>query len=354
MNAYINETGTVRKKKDRVFIMTVVSCALSVLGVLMKSFYADAEILPYDPSMLFILSLITGSMLLSCALTVLLSKGRYVLYLITLALPLVFSCSVHVLLGASAAETLLALAFVPSAAVVSLCMSSSCEKTHTLSANAVVLMLTLLSALALSHYESFGEISAASLGAVKSSLLSSFEEVLETYSYAGLGITQAQLHEVFELSVLLTPAFAIALVSILSYIEITLTRILVLDRDVCKEGLTHWPLKLSRLASVIFLVSFLIFVFAVSDEKKILVMTGANLFIALLPGFFLLGLRAAPSHFKRPGLFGILFWILIIMYCIRNPAILLMIFAVMGAFDNLFKAFRERFYGEKTDKKDKK
>ena len=178
--------------------------------------------------------------------------------------------------------------------------------------------------------------------------------MLETYSYAGLGITQAQLHEVFELSVLLTPAFAIALVSILSYIEITLTRILVLDRGVCKEGLTHWPLKLSRLASVIFLVSFLIFVFAVSDEKKILVMTGANLFIALLPGFFLLGLRAAPSHFKRPGLFGILFWILIIMYCIRNPAILLMIFAVMGAFDNLFKAFRERFYGEKTDKKDKK
>lgn len=354
MNASTNCTGIAKAKKDRVFIMTASSCILSLLGILAKRVYANANTLPYDPSMLFLLSFIASSMLLSCALTVLACKGKRNLYIITALTSAAVICTSHILLGACTAETLLALAFVPSGVTVSLCIKSGCEKTHTVVANAVVISLVFVLSFLLGLYEAFGEISLDVLENLKQYVRETLETVYKSYEYAGLSFTSSQISDIFNLAVLLLPSTVCAVISVLSYVEATLVRLIVLDRRIDKAEITHWPLKMSRLSSLVFLFAFIVFVFGIGQKSTLFYMTAANLMLALVPGFLLIGIRSAPSRFKRPSLFGIIFGIFLVIYCIRNPIILVLMLAVSGAFDNLFSAFRERFYGEKKENKDKK
>ncbi len=354
MNASINETGVTRNKKNRVLLMSLAACALSVLGILIKSYYADASVLPYDPSMLFLLSFISGSMLLASALTVLSVGGKRFLFTAVASLSALTVGAVHVLLGAPFAETLLSLTFVPSAVVLATCMKNGCEKTHTVVANAVILSLTGLFSLLLTLYETFGEISAKSVGVISKHLEDTFNAVYSTYGYEAAGLTSSQMAELFDLAVVMIPAALIALVLLLSYIEATITRLVVLDRGVCKDEIGHWPLKMSRLSSVVFLLCFVIVAFGLFRSSAVLYMTAASLLIILTPGFSLIGLRSAPSRFKRGGLFGMVFILFILIYGMKNPAILFLLVSVSGAFDNLFAPFRERFYGEKKEKNNKK
>ena len=206
MNASINETGTVKRKKDKVFIMSLAACALSVLGILSKRFYASVEILPYDPSMLFLLSFISGSMLLASALSTLASKNKYFLFFMSACLSAIAVGGVHLLLSASAAETLLALAFVPSAVVLASCMKNGCEKTHTVVANAVVLSLVSIFSLLLALYETFGEISERSIGVIKGYLEEGFTAIYSSYEYTGISLSSTQISEMFDLAVVMLPA----------------------------------------------------------------------------------------------------------------------------------------------------
>ena len=343
--------STVKAKKDRVLVMSLSACLLSMLSIFAKRFYDGASALPYDPSMLFLLSFVTSSMLLACALTVLACKNKRILFIMTTVMSATVVCATHILLGASAAETLLSLAFVPSSAVLALCIKNGCEKTHTVVANSVILSLVFVFALLLGLYEIFGEISTETLAHIKLYIKESFDAIYSSYDYTALGITSAQISDMFETTVLMFPAIACALICALSYIQATLTRLLVLDRNVCNAEIGHWPLKMSRLASVAFLFTFVAVAFGIGQGSTLFYITAANLMIVLTPGFLLIGIRSAPSRFKRPSLFGMIFGILILIYCIQNPAILLLVFSISGAFDNLFSAFRERFYGEKKEKK---
>lgn len=326
--------------------MVLAACVISMLGLLFEKLYASEQDLPYNSSMLVLLSFIASSLLLSCALTVLSKKSKALLWIIP-TVSAILIASVHIALKASASDTILSLIFIPSSVTLSLCMLSKCEKAHTVVANAVVIGLAFLLAVLLEHYEIFGEISERSVIITKEYLKETFLSLYSSYDYTALGITLSQLEGAFEITLLLIPSVFLALAATVSYIQATLTRLIVLDKGICGEELTHWPLKMSRLASVIFLLSLTVALIGSAGENSLLMITAINLVLVFVPGFFLIGIRCSGAHFRRPGLFGMIFGVLVIISCLQNPILLFILVSIMGAFDNLFTAFRSRLYGEK-------
>ncbi len=345
MNISFTDTLTPKTRRVRSVIMTVAACALSTLNIFMEKMYAGAKTLPYDPSMLYLLTFAVSGVLLACALTVLSHESKHSMWVVSLISAFTV-VSAHIALSASPADILLALAFIPSAVVISSCISGGCEKAHTVVANAVVLGLVFFLSALLEHYSAFGEVSARSVAHTANVIRESFLSIYSMYDYTSLGLTLAQITEAFNAVVLLTPALFCAFAAVISYIEITIARPVILGQGISSENLKHWPLKMSRLASLVFLAAFLMMALSISDDSNTFFTTMINLMLVLLPGFFLIGIRTSILHFRRPGLFGMIFGIFIIITCIQNPAMFFILVATIGAFDNLFTTFRARLYGE--------
>ncbi len=345
MNISFTDTLTLKQRRVRSVIMIISACAISTLNIFMEKIYAKAEALPYDPSMLYLITLAVSGVLLTCALTVLSYENKHSVWVIPVISSLVV-ISAHIALGASWSDMLLALAFIPSALVISSCISGGCEKAHTVVANAVIIGLVFFCSALLSHYSAFGEISAQSVAYTVNALRESFLSLYALYDYTSLGLTMSQIVEAFNSVILLTPAIFCAFAVIVSYIEITIARPVILGQGFSSEKLSLWPLKMSRLASFVFLAAFLMMALSMSGDSNVLFVAMINLMIVLLPGFFLIGIRTSLMHFRRPGFFGMIFGIFIIITCIQNPAMFFILVATMGAFDNLFFRFRSLLYGE--------
>ena len=354
MNTSLNSTLTPQKRRTRAIVMLIASYALSIINILIDkaSALAGKSSLTYDPSMLYAVTFTVGAMLLSCAIATLALDTRHAFWTV----PLISALAVggtYAALGASPADILIALIFIPSATVIAACLFRGCEKFHTVAANAVVLAAAFILSALLSHYGTFGELSEISVGYTVSAFRESFLEFYQNNDYSSFGLTLANLHEVFNTFLLLIPSLLCALVAVLSYIEVTLSRAILLGQGASSEAIAHWPFKLSRLASFVFLGASIMTMLSVSLENETLMIITTNLMIVFIPGFFLVGIRSSLMHFKRPGLFGMIFGALAIFACIQNPALLFILVASVGAIDNLFAVYRESLYGEQGKTKNK-
>ncbi len=347
MNISFNDTLSAPKRRARSTVMILVACALSALNIFIEKIYASTPkfISSYDPFSLYFITLITSTVLLSSALTMLSYENKNSIWMISLASACAVALSCFAL-GASPSDILLTLAFIPSAIIISICISSECEKAHSVVANAVVIGLALLLSLVLSHYSVFGEISKDSIIYALDLLRDSFLAIYDEFGYSGLGISNSYLHAVFEIALLLIPSLFCAFTAVLSYIQVSIARAVILGQGVNSEKLVHWPLKMSRLASFAFLASFLIAALSTSSENQLLIISATNMMIVLLPGFFLIGVRSSFMHVRRPGFLGMIFGVFILISCIQNPAMIFVLIATLGAIDNLFTSFRARLYGE--------
>ena len=347
MNISFNDTVRASKRRTRALFMILAACALSALNIFIEKIYAQSEkaLSSYDPFSLYFITFVASTVLLSCALTVLSYENKHYLW-IAPAVSAVIIAALYILLGASPASVLLSLAFIPSATVISVCISHGCEKAHTVVAGATVIGTVFLLALLLDHYAVFGEISKGSLTYTLNLLRDSFLEFYKEYNYAGLGINASMLSSAFDAAILMTPSLLCALAAVVSYITASISRLTVLGQGALSEKLLYWPLKMSRLASFVFLSAFLIAALSASGENAVIVLSAINVMIALLPGFFLIGVRSSFMHVRKPGFFGMIFGIFLLISCIQNPAMILVIVATLGAIDNLFSSYRARLYGE--------
>ena len=129
---------------------------------------------------------------------------------------------------------------------------------------------------------------------------------------------------------------------------------MILGQGAHSEKLERWPLKMSRLASVIFIIALIFSMLTFSGTDRSVILTMYNVMIILMPGFFLIGIRTSLLHFRRPSLFSIIIGLFVLVSCFSNPILIVFILASMGALDNLFPMVRAILYGETIKKPDPK
>ena len=127
---------------------------------------------------------------------------------------------------------------------------------------------------------------------------------------------------------------------------------LILGQGAISDSLTRWPLKMSRLASLVFITALIFSMLSFSGTGETLIITMYNLMLILSPGFFLIGIRTSLMHFRRPSLFTIIFGVIVLVSCLNNPILLVLLVASSGALDNLFPGVRAILYGEHPKKRD--
>ena len=344
MNITFPDNAGIGKRRIRAFLFLIAACALSVLYVFTENIYAaKLTVYTYNPITLYILTFAAASALFACALTLIAYKSKKLSAIATLAVCVVASASV-LALGADPIQLLLALAFIPSGIVLSACISNGFEKAHTVVGNAVIMACVFISAIAVYVYSTFGEITRRSIAYIVSVFREAFVSFYSQYS-AQAGLSGIDISATFDMLVIILPAFFCVFVSIVSYIVTTVSRAMILGQGAHSEKLERWPLKMSRLASVML-------TFSGTDRSVILTMY--NVMIILMPGFFLIGIRTSLLHFRRPSLFSIIIGLFVLVSCFSNPILIVFILASMGALDNLFPMVRAILYGETIKKPDPK
>lgn len=349
MNIYFPDSTNIGKRTTRAILFTLLSCALSVFCVFMENVYAPKlSVYAYNPVTMYTLALLVSSAFFACAFAVIANRSKK-LSALAAVISAVVVASLSFLFGASPVQMLLALAFLPSGIIVSLCISRGCEKAHTVVGNAVVLALTLALAFIISIYSSLGEVTGKAISFIVNIFRQAFVDFYGQYS-ASSALAGIDIEATFDMLVAILPAFFCIIVTIASYITVTVSRALILGQGAVSDSLTRWPLKMSRLASVIFIIALIISMLSFSGTSEALIISMYNLLLILSPGFFLIGIRTSLLHFRRPSMFSLILGIIVLVACLNNPLLLVMLVASTGAFDNLFPSVRAILYGEYTKK----
>ncbi len=349
MNISFPDTVNIGKRLVRAILLLLAACALSVFYVFIENVYAPRlTMYTYNPITLYILTFSASSVFLSGALTVLAYQNKKLTAILT-----VITCAVaagaSIALGASPIQLLLALAFIPSGTIISMCISNGLEKAHTVVGNAVIIATILVFASAIYIYSSFGEVSRRSIAYIVNVFREAFVSFYDQYS-SQTGLSGVDISATFDMFIVILPSFFCVFVSVISYIVTTVSRALILGQGAHSERIARWPLKMSRLASVIFIISLIFAMLSFSGTNRSLILTMYNIMIILTPGFFLIGIRTSVMHFRRPSFFSLVFGIFILISCLSNPILFVLLVASMGALDNLFPAVRAILYGEQLKK----
>jgi hypothetical protein len=353
MNITFPDNAGIGKRRIRTLLFLIAACALSVLYVFTENIYAaKLPVYTYNPITLYILTFAAASALFACALTLIAYKSKKLSVIATLAVCAVASASA-LALGADPIQLLLALAFIPSGIVLSACISNGFEKAHTVVGNAVIMACVFISAIALYVYSTFGEVTRRSIAYIVSVFREAFVSFYSQYS-AQAGLSGIDIPATFDMLVIILPAFFCVFVSVVSYIVTTVSRAMILGQGAHSEKLKRWPLKMSRLASVIFIIALIFSMLTFSGTDRLVILTMYNVMIILMPGFFLVGIRTSLLHFRRPSLFSIILGLFVLVSCFSNPILIVFIVASMGALDNLFPMVRAILYGETIKKPDPK
>jgi hypothetical protein len=325
--------------------MMTVACAIPLFIIGLEKLSAFTKNTTYDPLVMFLIAFIVGSMLVATSFSII-SYYSKKLAAILLSILTIAVGTLSVFLGVSPSSLLLYLSFIPVGIVISLCLVSEYEKAHTVVAAAAVLVSVLILSFLLAHYSAYGEVSSRSLTHFVSAVKQEFVSVTSEIDYESLGLSVTDISESFDSVIYMMPAIIIIFASVISYICVSLARVLLLGHGASSEGLKHWPLKMSRMASAVFLISFLIIMLSGAKSVNVTDTSALNLMLILTPGFFLIGIRSSVIHLRRSGFFGMIFMALIFFTTIKYPPLFLMIVAASGALDNLFPSFREALYGE--------
>ena len=350
MNISFPDDKGIGKRRVRAILLLLGACALSIFYIFVENIYAPRlTIYSYNPITLYILTYMASAVFMSCALTVLNFQSKKLSCVLTVIICAAVA-GASLALGASPEQLLLTLAFIPSGIVLSSCISNGFEKAHTVVGNAVIIACVLLSAVAIYIYSSFGEVSRASIAYIVNVFRDAFVSFYSQYS-TQTGLSGIDVSATFDMFIVILPSFFCVFVSIISYITATLSRALILGQGAHSEKISRWPLKMSRLASVIFIISLIFAMLALAGTSQSVILTMYNIMIILTPGFFLIGIRTSLMHFRRPSLFTFIFGIFILLSCISNPMLLVLLVASMGALDNLFPAVRAIIYGEQPKKR---
>lgn len=349
MSISFNNTVSSVARRAKALFMLIVACAISIFVIVLSKVSTNVQVLPYDPTILFLLSFIVGTMLTAVSVSIIMdqSKGLAIISSVV-SMTVIWVCAF--LLEASPTITLLCLSAIPVGITVALCFLGECEKAHTVTATATVFAIALISAFLIDHYASYGEISTASFthffDTVKQSFISAFSEI----NYEALGLSLSDLSESFDALIPVLPSVVVIIVSIVAYISVSLARSILLGQGALSESLERWPLKMSRMASIVFLIAFLIISLSDSKGASLTVTSALNIMLILTPGFLLIGIRSSVIHLKRSGFFGMIFIAMILFTSLRVPSFLVIIIATLGALDNLFPSFRASLYGEDLKK----
>jgi hypothetical protein len=302
----------------------------------------------YNPITLYAITFSVGTALFACAFAVIANRSKK-LSVVVAAVSAALVAAVSFILGASPVQMLFALAFIPSGIIISLCISKGCEKAHTVVGNAVMTALVFILGSVIYIHSSLGEVTGKSLTFIVNVFRMAFIDFYRQYT-AGTPLVQIDAGETFDMFVAITPALFCIVAVLISYITVTISRALILGQGAVSDSLTRWPLKMSRLASVIFIIALLISMLSFSGTSEAVIISMYNLLLILTPGFFLVGIRTSLLHFRRPSLFSIIIGVIVIVSCLNNPLLLVMLVASTGAFDNLFPGVRAILYGEYTKK----
>jgi len=351
MNVYFPDTANIGKRNTRAILFLFLSCIISIFYIFAENIYAPKlTVYVYNPITLYVVTFMTSVVFFSCALAVISYKSKK-LAAISVIAAIILVASVSLLLGASPEQLLLALAFIPSGTLLSMCISRGLEKAHTVVGNAVIIALVFAFASMIYIYSSLGEVSRATIAYIVNIFREAFVSFYTQYS-AQTGITGIDVSATFDMFVAIFPAFFCVVASVISYITATLSRALILGQGAISDSLTRWPLKMSRLASLVFITALIFSMLSFSGTGKTLIITMYNLMLILSPGFFLIGIRTSLMHFRRPSLFTIIFGVIVLVSCLNNPILLVLLVASSGALDNLFPGVRAILYGEHPKKRD--
>lgn len=349
MNIYFPDSSSIGKRTTRAILFVLLSCALSILCVFIENIYAPKlSAYTYNPMTLYALTFSASSALFSCAFAVIAHRSKK-LSIISAVISAILVASVSFVFGASPVQMLLALAFLPSGIIISLCISRGCEKAHTVVGNAVITALVFVFGGMIYIYSSLGEVSGKALTFIVDIFRQAFISFYEQYS-AGSALARIDIGATFDMFVAITPALFCIAVTLISYITVTISRALILGQGAVSDSLTRWPLKMSRLASVIFIIALIISMLSFSGTSEAVIISMYNILLILSPGFFLIGIRTSLLHFRRPSMFSLVLGIIVLIACLNNPLLLVMLVASTGAFDNLFPGVRAILYGEYTKK----
>ena len=349
MNIYFPDSTNIGKRTTRAILFVLLSCVLSVFCVFMENVYAPKlSVYTYNPVTLYALTFSVSTALFACAAAVIANRNKK-LSLLTAIISAIVVAAVSFGLGASPVQMLFALAFLPSGIIISLCISRGCEKAHTVVGNAVITALVFILGSVIYIYSSLGEVTGKSLTFIVNIFRKAFVDFYDQYA-AGSPLAQIDAGETFDMFVAITPALFCIVVILISYITVTVSRALILGQGAVSDALTRWPLKMSRLASVIFIIALIISMLSFSGTSEALIISMYNILLILCPGFFLIGIRTSLLHFRRPSLFSVILGIILLVSCLNNPLLLVMLVASTGAFDNLFPSVRAILYGEYTKK----
>ena len=349
MNIYFPDSLGIGKRTTRAILFVLLSCVLNVFCVFMENVYAPKlSVYNYNPITLYAITFSVGSALFACAFTVMASRSKKLSVLIAL-MSASLVAGLSLVLGASPVQMLFVLAFIPSGIIISLCISKGCEKAHTVVGSAVITALVLILGSVIYIYSSLGEVTGRSLTFIVNIFRKAFVDFYGQYT-AGSPLAQINVGEMFDMFIAITPALFCIVTALISYITVTVSRALILGQGAVSDALTRWPLKMSRLASVIFIIALIISMLSFSGTSETLIISMYNVLLILSPGFFLIGIRTSLLHFRRPSLFSIIIGVIVIVSCLNNPPLLVMLVASTGAFDNLFPGVRAILYGEYTKK----
>jgi hypothetical protein len=349
MNIYFPDSLGIGKRTTRAILFVLLSCVLSIFYVFMENVYAPKlSVYAYNPITLYALTFLASSVLFACAFAVIASRSKK-LSVLTAVISAVAVAALSFVLGASPVQMLFALAFLPSGIIISLCISRGCEKAHTVVGSAVITALVVILGGMMYIYSSLGEVSGKALtftvDIFRQAFVDFYGQYLSQPALAGIDVNAT-----FDMFVAITPALFCIVVSIVSYISVTLSRALILGQGAVSDSLTRWPLKMSRLASVVFIIALVVSMLSFSGTSEAVIISMYNVLLILSPGFFLIGIRTSLLHFRRPSLFSIIIGVIVIVSCLNNPLLLVMLVASTGAFDNLFPGVRAILYGEYTKK----
>ena len=347
MNIYFPDNTSIGKRTTRAILFALLSCVLSVFCVFMENIYVPRlSVYSYNPITLYALTFLAGTAFFACAFAVTSNRSKMLSAVCTL-ISAVLVAAVSLVLGASPVQMLFALAFIPTGIIISICISRGCEKAHTVVGSAVISALVLILGSVIYIYSSLGEVTPKALTFIVDIFRKAFVDFYGQYT-AGTALAGIDVGETFDMFMAITPALFCIVVLIISYITVTVARALILGQGAVSDSLTRWPLKMSRLASVIFIIALLISMLSFSGTSEVLIISMYNVLLILSPGFFLIGIRTSLLHFRRPSLFSIIITVIVIVSCLNNPLLLVMLVAATGAFDNLFPGVRAILYGEYT------
>ncbi len=325
--------------------MMTAACVIPLFVIGLEKLSASTKNAAYDPLVMFLIAFTVGVMLVATSFSIISHQSKK-LSIASLGILTVVVGTLAFFLGASPSSLLLYLSFIPVGITVSLCLTSEYEKAHTVVAAATVFASVLILAFLLEHYAAYGEITARSIEHFIDAVKQEFISVTSEIDYTALGLSVTDISESFDSVIYMMPAIVVIIASVISYICVSLSRVLLLGHGASSEKLKRWPLKMSRMASVVFLISFLIIMLSGAKSVNVADTSALNLMLMLTPGFFIIGVRSSVIHLRRSGFFGMIFMAIIFFTTIKYPPLFLMIVAASGALDNLFPSFREALYGE--------